>query len=440
MLATPRGTRAAGAFMASRRLWVIVAAVVLWGLALPAPGQPLPTPVTEPGAAGGQEGGEIPILFDDRNVHAVPDLQRRGRVLAALVRHGEIYLPLRTMFERMGATVSASGDGKTITIANRSGQSAVVVVGRREIVLNGESRRLDVPPIVYKGTVLVPVRVLSEAMGAYVFWVPGRRIVVVRYLAQQPAPTPPPPAPATAAPAVPPTTATALATPSPSATALAFIAGAYAAFKNYNEYSEGNRCPEYLFSAAYALERSRLAFKFDFRQDQYLTSADARDALGNHYTVFATIDHGSSFTHEFLARQSTLETRAEYRVADPDVYLGAGYVRAGNNYGNPELTGVGFGLEKLPSLRGPIDFLGSVFYYPSTSGNYTVGNPLSSHYGETYNERYRVLSYDIGLALVLRHVAPYLYAGYAGVHYAAGSNAPAGQTHDGPYVGLGLKL
>src|SRR5580698_4542939 len=59
--------------------------------------------------------GEIPILFNDHTVYAKPDTLIDGRVLAALVKDGEIYVPLRSMFEAMGATVSASADSRTIT-------------------------------------------------------------------------------------------------------------------------------------------------------------------------------------------------------------------------------------------------------------------------------------------------------------------------------------
>ena len=40
------------------------------------------------------------------------------------------------------------------------------------MTINGETRPLDVPPMMYQGQILVPVRVISEGMGAYVQWVP----------------------------------------------------------------------------------------------------------------------------------------------------------------------------------------------------------------------------------------------------------------------------
>jgi hypothetical protein len=156
---------------------------------------------------GAPPSGQIPILYNDRHVYANPDVLKQGRVLAALVRGGTILIPLRSMFEQMGATVSYDSSSKTATVS-KAGAEVRVTVGKPEVIINGESRPLDVPPIIYQGVVLVPVRVISEGMGAYVQWVPDRHLVVVRYIPATAPPTeapPPPPAPeATVAPPPPP--------------------------------------------------------------------------------------------------------------------------------------------------------------------------------------------------------------------------------------------
>ncbi len=158
--------------------------------------------------------GQVPILFNDHHVYARPDVLKQGRVLAALVRGGTILIPLRSMFEQMGATVSYDPASKTATVS-KAGAEVRVTVGKPEVVIDGESRPLDVAPIVYEGAVLVPVRVISEGMGAYVQWVPDRHLVVVRYMqatpppAESPAPEESPVPEATVAPPAP------LATPNP---------------------------------------------------------------------------------------------------------------------------------------------------------------------------------------------------------------------------------
>ncbi len=419
--------------------WLIAAAV--FALLLEASGS---------GAAaadfGSPPAGEVPILFNDHTVYAKPDVLSRARVLAALVRDGEIYVPLRSMFEQMGATVSVSDDGKTFT-ADKPGSSVSVTLGKDVVVINGESRPLDVAPMLYHGIVLVPVRVISEGLGAYVQWLPARRVVVVRYIPLMVPAPPPPPAPTAAPTMTPPipTAAPTLAPPTPTPVPAvrsyaAFIQAAYSAPKNQNEFVAGGYCDTYIVNAAYAPKNSAFALKADFRQDTYVTSSNTIDAFNNHYTQFATVDGGVAFAPVFLARQSTLDVRLEYQVLRPRVYVGVGYLHAANTYGYPNLDAIGFGVEKLPDLHPGISLYGSAYYYPNAGGTYTVTNPASVNFGIGYRQQYQIIKYDVGVALVAAHSPVYLYGGYAGDHYAAIMNAPIGQIHDGPYVGLGLKI
>ena len=59
--------------------------------------------------------GQIPILYNDHHVYSKPDVLKQGRVLAALVKGGTLLIPLRSMFEQMGATVSYDAASKTAT-------------------------------------------------------------------------------------------------------------------------------------------------------------------------------------------------------------------------------------------------------------------------------------------------------------------------------------
>jgi hypothetical protein len=153
-------------------------------------------PVIAPMDFGKPPSGEVPILFNDHHVYANPDTLRQGRVLSALVKDGTILVPLRSMFEQMGATVSYDAASKSAK-ASKPGSEIQVTLGKNEVLINGESRPLDVAPVMYQGVLLVPVRVISEALGAYVQWVPEQHLTVVRYVAPTPVPTPPPtPAPA----------------------------------------------------------------------------------------------------------------------------------------------------------------------------------------------------------------------------------------------------
>ena len=90
------------------RVGLLAAALVLIGTSLGAGGNTGDTSGASGPTAdfGSPPSGQIPILYNDRHVYANPDVLKQGRVLAALVSGGTIFIPLRSMFEQMGATVS----------------------------------------------------------------------------------------------------------------------------------------------------------------------------------------------------------------------------------------------------------------------------------------------------------------------------------------------
>lgn len=421
--------------MSARRVFSVLCLLLL-GSGTPAQAAPRSD---APPTFGTPPSGEIPILYNDHTVYTKPDILRRRRVLAAFIKNHQIYVPLRSMFEQMGATVTASADGKTF-LARKPGTVVSVRLGSSEVTINGERRPLDVPPMLYRGVMLVPVRVISEALGAYVVWVSDRRLVVVRYTSGV---QPTPPAAPTGTPAIAPT-------PAPTATPGAiepnayrgFIAVAKAAGRNYNEFSAGQWCPNntYVASVAYMFKNSPLAVKADYREDSYITTINQQNAFGAYLTRFSTIDGGVASVPVFLARQSTLDTRLEYKITKPNVYIGLGYIQTSNNYGYPHLGALGFGIEKLPDLNTPVTPYASVFYYPGASGNYTVSNAASPNNNTTYKQVYAITKFDVGLAASLKHFPIYVYGGFSGDRYTRHQNAPIDQTHSGPYLGLGLKI
>ena len=386
--------------------------------------------------------GSIPILFNDHHVYTKPDLMKKGRVLAAIVRGGTILVPLRSMFEQMGATVSYNAATKSITVS-KPGAEIKLTVGSRVAMINGEERSLDVPPMLYKGSVVVPIRVISESMGAYVQWVPEQKVVVVRYVVPTPAPTEAPATPApveTPMPTPPPTP-----TPAPvvhQATQEHFIAGDYIASpKVYNEFSPGNSSKggSYDFRGAYEFSAFNLPWMIegDFRSYQYphnCTSANPAPA-GDQCNVTTIGNTGQTYVPAFTARDRDAEVRLGLKVADPRIYIGVGYLYRTTNYGYPAQKGFGFGAEKLPDLNRGFSLYGSAWYYPNVKGNFT--DPGT---GIGYTLGYNILKYQIGAAITIPKSPIFIDLGFVGDTGRNKSNAPGGFTHAGPYIGLGLSF
>jgi len=425
--------------------------------------------------------GEVPILFNDRHVYSKPDRLKAGRVLAALIKGGTILVPLRSLFEQTGATVSYDPATKTVDVS-KPGAEVKVTVGKPVVTINGEDRPLDVPPEIYRGAIVVPLRVISEGMGAYVQWVPEKHLVVVRYNAA-PVPTPPPTEAPTPAPTPAPTAAPS-ATPAPSPTPLptigyeAFVAGDFdISPKVYNELSPGENGNGYSIQGAveFPLAGERWALDGDYQELRYthpsnagfvgcvagpgcgtVVGSDPNYRYGlcpaadpgcvttvGYQNIEAFNGLGQAYVPAFTAIEQTFDAHLGFKVADPRVYIGVGgFFKQEKYLGYPNLSGVGFGLEKLPDLENPLSFYASVWYYPSISGTYTYPTstflgPLS---GTNATLSYSALTYKVGGTIDLGKSPLFIDFGYQGSHLGAKTNAPSDVTINEPYVGLGLHI
>jgi hypothetical protein len=80
-------------------------------------------------------------------------------------RQGRVFVPLRGVFEKLGASVvysdgiiNATGDGRTIRLQ----------IGSTNALVNGSAQQLDVAPFVIGARTYVPLRFVSQALGANV--------------------------------------------------------------------------------------------------------------------------------------------------------------------------------------------------------------------------------------------------------------------------------
>ncbi|MGQ0548829.1 MAG: stalk domain-containing protein [Armatimonadota bacterium] len=102
---------------------------------------------------------------------------------------GRVLVPLRGVFEQLGATVDWH-PANNLVVAQRAGTQVQLVIGSRQAVVNGSVVMLDVPAMIVRGRTLVPLRFVSEAMGARVDWDPAASVVYVSS-GTQPIPVPP---------------------------------------------------------------------------------------------------------------------------------------------------------------------------------------------------------------------------------------------------------
>ena len=93
-----------------------------------------------------------------------------------VIEDGRTLVPLRAIFEKLGAEVMWDGATKTIT-ATRGDTVVKLTVDNKVAEKNGESVVLDVPAKIIGGRTMVPVRFISDSFGVGVEWVASERCV-----------------------------------------------------------------------------------------------------------------------------------------------------------------------------------------------------------------------------------------------------------------------
>lgn len=98
--------------------------------------------------------------------------------VSPVVENGRTLVPLRVIFESLGAKVNWDGEANTVT-AVKGNVTLKLKIGDNLAYKNGSQVRLDVPPKIIKNRTLVPLRFVSEALGAYVHWDSGTQTVTI---------------------------------------------------------------------------------------------------------------------------------------------------------------------------------------------------------------------------------------------------------------------
>lgn len=100
--------------------------------------------------------------------------------VGAVISEGRTLVPVRGIFEEIGATVHYEARDRSITI-RKGGNTVVLTVNKRQAYVNGELVELDVPAQLIHSRTLVPVRFISEAIGATVHWEQATKTVGIVY-------------------------------------------------------------------------------------------------------------------------------------------------------------------------------------------------------------------------------------------------------------------
>ena len=91
---------------------------------------------------------------------------------------GRVLVPVRGIFEQMGVNVDWSPADQAV-YATGNGRVVTLYINKRVARVDDHDVTLDVPAMVYAGRTMVPLRFISESMGARVDWDPNSETVAI---------------------------------------------------------------------------------------------------------------------------------------------------------------------------------------------------------------------------------------------------------------------
>ncbi|MDR2615635.1 MAG: substrate-binding domain-containing protein [Oscillospiraceae bacterium] len=123
------------------------------------------------GAAPAAAAADLAIEIDGKTV---------ASDVAPVVKDGRTLVPLRVVTETLGASVEWDA-GKNQAIIETAAYTVVFTLGSKTYTVNGAQKTLDVPAEARDGRTLVPLRALSESIGAEVSYDGVANKAVIRY-------------------------------------------------------------------------------------------------------------------------------------------------------------------------------------------------------------------------------------------------------------------
>jgi len=95
-----------------------------------------------------------------------------------IIENNRVLVPLRVIFEALRADVNWNRETQSVT-AERDGTIVVLQIGNPVMTIDGESITLDAPPKIMNNRTLIPIRAVAEAFDADVTWDGANRVVTI---------------------------------------------------------------------------------------------------------------------------------------------------------------------------------------------------------------------------------------------------------------------
>lgn len=126
----------------------------------------------------------LPITAAEANpngadsIKVILDGQTLSFDVAPVNENGRVMVPMRAIFEALGAEIQWNGNTKTIT-ATKGSTTILLTIGKTTATVNGKSVSLAVPAKLMNERTFVPLRFVAEALGCDVNWAPETKLISI---------------------------------------------------------------------------------------------------------------------------------------------------------------------------------------------------------------------------------------------------------------------
>lgn len=101
------------------------------------------------------------------------------------IKEGRTLIPFRRIFEKLEMEVTWDNVTRTVHAENET-TVMELGIGKQTAVVNGEEHTLEVAPEITDDRTFVPLRFVSESVGADVDWDPATRVITITFLIESP--------------------------------------------------------------------------------------------------------------------------------------------------------------------------------------------------------------------------------------------------------------
>lgn len=119
-----------------------------------------------------------PLALANDDIEVILDGQTMQFSVEPQIIKGNTMVPLRTIFEALGADVKWEQATRTVT-AKKENTTIVLTIGDKTAYKNNEAIILSEPGTVINGSTLVPLRFIAESFGAYVHWNGSDKVISI---------------------------------------------------------------------------------------------------------------------------------------------------------------------------------------------------------------------------------------------------------------------